>query len=442
MTEKSEISHHISIAPLLNRLVSPSSNQNVNVSPDEIASALALVFEDRLSPVQCASLLTILHLTQKDRDPLVIARCAQRMRQAAAQVDLKALRRSIRTKSSDQSGGPKQAPSGSTYRGGLCDIVGTGGDGHSTYNVSTTASIVASSLLLLSKHGNRASSSKSGSADLLQNIAPEAPVIEAITATTLPQIYSKTNYAFLFAPLFHPGMRFVAPIRKDLGFRTIFNILGPLANPVEGCIEARVVGVARRDLGLVFAEALRISGARKAMVVCGAEDLDEISCAGMTHCWRLVEHLNPAFRGPKDEEDEEFTTSDEEGQPRTLVEVGGFNLEPEDFGVKRHPLNEVCPGKSPKENAEILIKLLQGELPDGDPVLDFVLINTAALFVVAGVCDADSDPSGSGEVIMERGPAGGRWKEGVRRARWAIKSGAALKSLKEYIAVTRSLEIG
>ena len=326
-----------------------------------------------------------------------------------------------------------------TYKGGLCDIAGTGGDGHSTYNVSTTASIVASSVLLLSKHGNRASSSASGSADLLQSIAPEAPVIEAISATTLPHVYERTNYAFLFAPEFHPGVKYVAPIRKDLGFRTIFNILGPLANPVEGAIEAQVVGVAQQDLGPVFAEALRLSGARKAMVVCGAEQLDEISCAGKSYCWRLVERKNPEFRGPRDEEDEEFTTSDEEGQPRMLVKIESFELEPRDFGLERHPLSEVCPGKSPKENAEILIRLLEGKLPDGDPVLDFVLINTAALFVVAGVCDADSD--GSGEVITEQGPAGGRWKEGVRRARLAIKNGTALKSLKEYIAVTHSLKV-
>lgn len=424
--EDSEASLHISIAPLLNRLVNPS---HPAVSAEEISSALALIFEDRLSPVQCASLLTVLHITKKDRDPLVIAKCAQGMRSAAVQVDHKVLHGVIR----------KQGQKLGSYKGGLCDIVGTGGDGHSTYNVSTTASIVASSLLLLSKHGNRASSSASGSADLLRSIAPEAPVIEAISATALPQVYERTNYAFLFAPKFHPGMKYVAPIRKDLGFRTIFNILGPLTNPVEGAIEARVVGVARRDLGPVFAEALRLSGTKKAMVVCGAEELDEISCAGKSYCWRLVERKNPEFRGPRDEEDEEFTTSDEEGQPRMLVEIESFELEPQDFGLERHPLSEVCPGTSPKENAEILIRLLEGKLPDGDPVLDFVLINTAALFVVAGVCDADSD--GSGEVITEQGPAGGRWKEGVRRARWAIKNGTALKSLKEYIAVTHSLGV-
>ncbi|KAA6411112.1 MAG: anthranilate phosphoribosyltransferase [Lasallia pustulata] len=123
-------------------------------------------------------------------------------------------------------------------------------------------------------------------------------------------------------------MKHVAPIRTDLDYRTIFNILGPLANPVEGAIEARVVGVSHKDLGPVFAEALRLRGAKKTMVVCGAEDLDEISCAGKTYCWRLIERPNPAFCGPKNEEDEDYTTSDEEAPPRMLVKMEEFELDP------------------------------------------------------------------------------------------------------------------
>ena len=356
------------------------------------------------------------------------------MRSAAAQVDRTALREAVRRR------GRKEG----SYRGGLCDIVGTGGDGHSTFNVSTTASILASSLLLLSKHGNRASSSTSGSADLLQSIALKGPIIEAVTAATLPAIYSRTKYAFLFAPNFHPGMRHVAPIRKELGFRTIFNLLGPLANPVEGMLEARVVGVAHRALGPVFAEALRLSGATTALVVCGAEDLDEISCAGPTHCWRLVERANPAFRGSGNEQDDEYTTSDEEAPPRRIVAIEAFELRPEDFGLPEHALAEVLPGKMPRENAETLMRLLRRELPREDPVVHFVLMNAAALFVVAGVCDAEESAMGEGDdgrVVGERGPGQGRWKEGVRRARWAIESGEALRMLEGYIEVTNSLGI-
>lgn len=421
----------ISISPLLSELMEEQPDPRKVAVADEIAAALSLIFGDELSVAQCSSLLTLLHVTRRDRDPLVLAKCGQRMREAADQVDRKALRNVVHSR------GRKEG----TYRGGFCDLVGTGGDGWSTFNVSTTASILASSLLLLSKHGNRASSSTSGSADLLQAIQPRAPVIDAVTAKALPSVYSESNYAFLFAPVFHPGMKHVAPIRRELRFGTIFNLLGPLANPIEGNIEARIVGVAETKLGPIFAEALRLTGAKKGLVVCGEEQLDEISCAGRTDCWRLVERPNPSFRGPRDEEDEEFTTSDEEAEPRTLVDIERFTVQPSDFGLKSHQLPEVSPGKKPGENAALLMRMLRDELPREDPVLEFVLLNTAALFVIAGVCDADTSNMGhgdSGEVIRETGPGGLRWKEGVRRARWAVESGQALASLNRYIDATHA----
>ena len=417
----------VSISPLLRSLSGPNPQ---NVMAGEIAAALALIFNNRLSAVQCSSLLTLLRATNRDREPLVIAKCAKSMRDAAAPVDRQVLREVARSRGRTEGG----------YRGGFCDIVGTGGDGHSTFNVSTTSSIIASSLLLLSKHGNRASSSTSGSADLLKAIKPIAPDIEAVTSESLPFIYQTTNYAFLFAPKFHPGMGYVAPIRKDLGIRTIFNILGPLVNPLEGIIEARIVGVAERDLGAVFAEALRLSGARKAMVVCGAENLDEISCAGRTYCWRLIELPNSEFRGSKDEGDDGFIISNDGGQARHIVEIEHFELSPSDFGLLPHKLTDVSPGKLPEENAETLIKLLGNEMAPNAPVLDFVLINTAALFTISGICDADTSAMGygdDGKVVRERGPGGLRWREGVRRARWAIESGQALAALEGFISASR-----
>src|SRR4051812_24337213 len=188
----------------------------------------------------------------------------------------------------------------------------------------------------MSKHGNKASTSKSGSADLLNSTLPTPPNLMAVTPKTISKIYAKSNYAFLYAPVFHPGMKYVAPIRKELGWRTIFNLLGPLANPVEGSIEARLLGVARRDIGPVFAEALKMSGARKAMVVCGEEDLDEISCAGRTFCWRLVDRSTHENGSPKD------------------VDIESFALSAEDFGLPPHDLQDVSPGKEPHENAVIL----------------------------------------------------------------------------------------
>ena len=311
-----------------------------------------------------------------------------------------------------------------------CDIVGTGGDDHSTFNISTTSSIMASSILMVSKHGNRAATSKSGSADVLNSMSPSPPNIVAVDPQTLSKVYEKTSYAFLFAPVFHPGMKYVAAVRKELGWRTIFNLLGPLANPVEALIEARVIGVARKDLGRTFAKALSMGGAKKAMVVCGDEELDELSCAGPTQCWRLVERADS--RQIKDADDDETS--------KALVEIEHFTLTPADFGLPAHPLSEVGPGKQPHENAVILAKLLRNELPPDHPILHFVLVNTAALFVISGVCDRDDSEDLGGQIITETGPGGGRWKEGVRLARWAVESGAAWQSWTGFVEVSNSFE--
>ncbi|CAD6446605.1 1bc27b98-419e-44d4-b9e7-14d1f212a8df [Sclerotinia trifoliorum] len=405
-------SRDISITPLLKRLW-PSPGDN-NVTASEIAVAISHIFTDSLSPVQTGALLTCLHFTGWDRKADVLAKCAEAMREAASPVDKEALDKVVAAVGRAEGG----------YKGGLCDIVGTGGDSHHTFNISTTSSILASSLLLLSKHGNRASTSKSGSADLLNSTSPTAPNLSAVTPDTITKVYQKSNYAFLFAPVFHPGMKYVAPIRKELGWRTIFNLMGPLANPVEGNIEARLLGVARRDIGPVFADALKMSGAKKAMVVCGEEDLDEISCAGRTFCWRLVDHST----------DESSSFND--------VEIESFTICAADFGLPSHDLKDVSPGKEPHENAAILMNLLQNKLPDNDPILEFVLMNTAALFVVAGICDADTSNMGHGDdgkVITERGPGGGRWKEGVRRARWAVKSGEAYRQWRQFVDISNSL---
>ena len=258
---------------------------------------------------------------------------------------------------------------------------------------------------MTAKHGNRAQTSFSGSADVLNAVQPIAPNISAVNADNVAKVYEKTNYSFLFAPNFHPGMMYANPVRRSLGLRTIFNLMGPLANPVEWAIEARVVGVAYQSLGPVFAEALKHAGAKKALVVCGEEDMDEISCAGRTLCWMLKE-----------------TT------PGGEVEIEHFLVQPSDFGVSAHPLDTVSPEKEPAENAEILSRILHNEVPANDPILEFVLINAAALFVVSGICESDTSDMGDGDdgkVIQERGPGGQRWKEGVRRARWALSSGEA-----------------
>lgn len=440
MAQPNGDTNFVSVTPLLKRLSTIESARQVKA--DEIAAAVALIFTNNISPIQFALLLWALHTTGQDHSPEVLAACAAAMREAAAKVDVKSLRDVVMSRSKAEGG----------YAGGLvwyalvsqsvnrhpfptnseiqCDIVGTGGDGHNTYNVSTTASIIASACLMIAKHGNNSSTSLSGSADLLQHAQPKAPVIAATDAETLARIYEHTNYAFLYAREWHPGMRFAAAVRKEVPVRTIFNLLGPLANPVNDLIEARILGVARRDIGPNFAEALRLSGAHKALVVCGAENLDEVSCAGPTHCWYI--HETGGW----------IANDEEDGKRVKEVRVTELVLKPEDFGLQRHSLESVHGGKGPGENAGILMRILKGELGRGDPVGDFVLLNTACLITISGICEADTSDMGEGDdgkVITERGPGGLRWKEGLRRARWCIESGAALKQWAGFVEATNAI---
>ncbi|CCU75220.1 hypothetical protein BGHDH14_bgh01884 [Blumeria hordei DH14] len=393
-------SQKVSITPLLRRLWPSPSEQNVTAQ--EIAEALSYIFTDRLSSVQAGALLTCLHFTGWEQRADVLMYCAQAMREAALTVDHDTMVKIVR----------ERGISEGRYEGGHVS------DSHNTFNVSTTSSILASALLLVGKHGNRASTSKSGSADVLQSTSPRAPNLLAATEKTIAKIYEKTNYVFLYAPVFHPGMKYASPVRKDLGWRTIFNLLGPLTNPLEELIEARVLGVARKDVGPVYADALKMSGVRKALVVCGDEDLDEISCAGKTHCWKLSGRSTGEAPGQDD------------------IQIENFILTPSDFGLPPHPLSEVFPGKEPTKNADILMRLLQNKLSRDDPILHFVLMNTSALFVISGICEADTSNMGHGDsglVITERGPGGERWKEGVRRATWAIESGEAWKQWSSFV---------
>lgn len=293
---------------------------------------------------------------------------------------------------------------------------------------------------MMAKHGNNSSTSLSGSADLLQR-SPNPPVISATTAENLPSIYSSSNYAFLYAREWHPGMKYAAAVRKEVPVRTIFNLLGPLANPVHdtGLIEARILGVARKDIGVNFAEALRLSGAKKALVTCGDENLDEISCAGPTHCW----YIRGKPERSEADKDASSDDSDDDVNSPSKLEISKFMLSPKDFGLSCHPLTTVHGGKGPNENAQILMQILRNERPADDPVLQFVLLNTAALITVSGICEAEVSNMGEGDdgkVVQERGPGGLRWKEGLRRARWCIQSGAALKQWEAFVAVTNELD--
>jgi len=183
-------------------------------------------------------------------------------------------------------------------------------------------------------------------------------------------------------------MAHVAPVRKEIGIRTIFNILGPLCNPAD--IDARVIGVSSKILGEVFAETLRLMGVKRAMVVCGFEGLDEISPEGKTHVWRLND----------------------------VSKLEYFSLEPADFGLLSHPITEVKSG-TPPENGALLLRMLDGQVSEGNAVLDFVLLNAAALLV----CSEKAKD----------------WKDGVRIARESIKSGSARKALDGFVKGTSEI---
>ncbi|KAL7266351.1 anthranilate phosphoribosyltransferase [Rhizina undulata] len=383
-----------SILPLLKSL----STSQSQVSPEDITAALTHSFNDALSPVQTGALLTALHFTGLDQKAEIIAAAAKAMRGAGVKIEgLENM----------------EAESEGEYHGGLVDIVGTGGDGHNTFNVSTTAAILASgSGLRICKHGNKASTSTSGSADILTSLGASLlsvtpPIVNSIFTSPDPG-----SFCFLYAPVFHPAMKHVAGIRKELGYRTIFNLLGPLVNPIDyslpSGLEARIIGVGKRELGQVFAETLALLGARKAMVVCGLEGLDEISCERETECWRLYESAG-------------------------TVKINHFRVHPtKTFGLSTHPLSSVAGGKSPDENAEILRRLLNGQgTAEEKAIEEFVLANAAALVVVSGIL-------GEVEVVPQGELAVGEvWRKGVERAREGIRSGKAWREWERFVEASK-----
>lgn len=228
---------------------------------------------------------------------------------------------------------------------GTIDVCGTGGDGHHTLNVSTAVSlVVAAAGVPVAKNGNRAASSKAGAADTLEALGLDMDAAGASAERTLAEL----GICFLFAANHHPAMHRIQPIRRRLGRRTIFNLMGPLANPAH--VTRQLVGIARPDYAPLYAEVLDQLGTEAAFVVSGEEGLDELSSAG----------------------------------PSVVVSVGAASLpsrvSPEDAGLPRAPLSAIR-GGDPAYNALALRRLLAGEI---GPYRDAVLLNAAAAFVLAG----------------------------------------------------------
>ena len=249
---------------------------------------------------------------------------------------------------------------------GAIDVCGTGGDGHHTLNVSTAVSlVVAASGVPVAKHGNRAASSKAGAADTLEALGLDMERAGALAQQTLADL----GICFLFAANHHPAMKRITPIRRRIGKRTIFNLMGPLANPAH--VTRQLIGIARPDYVSTYAEALGQLGTEAGLIVSGEEGLDEVSGAGST----------------------------------VAIGVGQFSIAsriaPEDAGLPRHPIAAIH-GGDPAYNAAALRRLLLGE---HGAYRDAVLLNSAAALLVAGHVDSLTEGAEEAAETLDRGLA-------------------------------------
>ncbi|MBW1960000.1 MAG: anthranilate phosphoribosyltransferase [Deltaproteobacteria bacterium] len=260
----------------------------------------------------------------------------------------------------------------------LVDTCGTGGDGARTFNISTiTAFVVAGCGVTVAKHGNRAVSSKCGSADLLEALGVKLDTEPEIVEEAVQEI----GIGFLFAPIYHSAMRHAAKARKEIGLRSIFNMLGPLTNPAGA--NCQLLGVYSPQLTEMFAQALKLLGAKRAFVVHGHDGLDEISVCAPTRITEL-----------------------KDGQLRT------YDLNPEQFFDHLEQPSSLAGGE-PSLNAEITRNILTGKK---GPQRNVVALNAAAALMAAGVAD--------------------NLKEGIRLAESSIDEGAAMKKLKDLVEYT------
>jgi len=263
----------------------------------------------------------------------------------------------------------------------VIDTCGTGGDARGTFNISTVAAIVAAGAgAVVAKHGNRAVSSSCGSADLLMELG----VAVDLDAPRMSEVLRRTGISFLFAPKLHPAMGAVAAVRRELGVRTIFNVLGPLTNPAFA--RRQIVGVYADHLVELLARVLLALGAEHAMVVHSRDGLDEISVSAPTHVCEVC-----------------------------YGEIRSFEVTPEEIGMRRHSLESIAGGDA-IENARIARSVLEGE--EG-PRADVVAANAGAALYVSGAVPTIRD--------------------GVALAQEALRSGRAMQKLEQLISVSREL---
>ena len=323
---------------------------------DEMLHLMRMIMQGELSPVMTAAIVTGLRVKKETIGEITAA--AQVMREFSTKVHVP----------------------DSTH---LVDIVGTGGDGANTFNISTCAMFVAAAAgAKVSKHGGRGVSSKSGSADVMEalgihiNLSPEA----------IAQCIAEVGIGFMFAPNHHPAMKNVAPVRKELGVRTMFNILGPLTNPAGA--PNILMGVFHPDLVGIQVRALQRLGAEHALVVYGRDGMDEVSLGAAT----LVGELK-------------------NGQ------ITEYEIHPEDFGLPMAS-NRTLKVETPEESRAMLMGVLQGH---SGAAQDIVCLNAGAALYAANVA--------------------GSIAEGLAKARAAIASGAALARLEQLVVRTHALAV-
>ncbi len=318
---------------------------------DEMLHIMRMIMSGEMSPVMTAALVTGLRVKKETIGEITAA--AQVMREFSTKVNVR----------------------DATH---LVDIVGTGGDGSHTFNISTCSMFVAAAAgAKVSKHGGRSVSSKSGSADVLEalgvniNLSPEA----------IARCIEQVGVGFMFAPNHHPAMKNVAPVRKELGVRTIFNILGPLTNPAGA--PNILMGVFHPDLVGIQVRALQRLGAEHALVVYGKDGMDEVSLGAAT----LVGELR-------------------DGQ------ITEYEIHPEDFGLAMAS-NRALRVETPEQSMQMLKDVLDGA---AGPAADIVALNAGAALYAAGVASSLED--------------------GLARARQALASGAARRKLDELVRAT------
>jgi len=266
-------------------------------------------------------------------------------------------------------------------KGRLIDTCGTGGGIIKTFNISTTAAfVVAGAGISVAKHGNRSFTSKSGSADMLEKLGLNIN----LEPKNVEKAIEDVGIGFMFAPTFHPAMKYAAGPRRDIGIRTVFNVLGPLSNPADA--DSQLLGVYSDGLVAPLAHSLKKLGCVEAMVVYGMDGLDEVSTIGKTFLAWLREE-----------------------------EVQTLELTPKDLGVRKAKSEEVM-GGTPEENAEVSFKILNGKSNVTDPKRDIVLVNAGAGIIVGGKAED--------------------FREGIELARESIDSGEAYKKLKTLLKVS------